>query len=101
MKGHTMGRFVIPSLLLLTGCSSPIVTEAQRAEKDGQVISNDLMGQWYPNTYKQGSPSYLERDFEAGADLICDQILYEYKRDICSESKIHWRTPKMKQDKPS
>jgi hypothetical protein len=86
------------SLLLTSGCSSPVVTEAKRAEKDGRVISNDLMAQSYPNTFKSGSPSYLERDFEAGADLICDQILYEYKRDICSESKIHWRMPKIKQD---
>ncbi len=93
-----MIRLLIPSLLLLTGCSSPVVTEAKRAEEDGQVISNDLMKQWYPNTYKPGTPSYLERDFEAGADLICDQILYEYKRDICSESKIHWRTSKIKHD---
>jgi len=93
-----MIRLLIPSLLLLSGCSSPIVAEAKKAEKDGRVISNDLMQQWYPNTYKPGTPSYLERDFEAGANLVCDQILYEYKRDICSESKIHWRMSKIKRD---
>ena len=100
-----MSRFIITSLLLLTGCSSPsespIITEAKKAEKDGQVILNDFMVESYPITYKRGSPSYLERDYEAGANLICDQILYEYSRDICSESKIHWRNPKMKQDKPN
>lgn len=88
---------VIFSVILLSACSSPspITTEAENAEKDGRTISNDMMMSWYPNTYKAGSPSYLERDFEAGADLVCDQILYEYKRDICSESKIHWRRAKV------
>ena len=91
---------LLASLLLLSGCGSPspIITEAERAEKEGRTISNELMEHWFPNTYRRGSPSYLERDFEAGAELICDQILYEYKRDICSEKKINWRRHKVKPD---
>jgi len=34
---------------------------------------------------------YLERDFEAGANFICDEIMIKRGRDICAESDINFR----------
>lgn len=76
---------------LVVGCKSSVVGEAVRADSEGRVISNELMADMYPNSFRSGSPPYLERDFEAGANFICDQIKIEYRRDICSEPKLHWR----------
>jgi hypothetical protein len=76
---------------LLSSCKSSIVGEAIRAESEGEVISNQLMAEMYPKTFHPGSPAYLERDYEAGADFICNQIKLAYKRDICAEPKINWR----------
>ncbi|WP_150124942.1 hypothetical protein [Tsuneonella mangrovi] len=81
----------VPLLLLTTSCESPLVHEAREAEGDGRVISNDLMKQMYPQAFREGDPPYLERDFEAGADFICDKIKLQYNRDICSEPAIGWR----------
>jgi hypothetical protein len=78
-------------LLITAGCDSALVTEAREAERDQRVISNDLMLAAYPEAFRKGAPEYLERDFEAGADLICDQIELKYKRDICAEPEINWR----------
>lgn len=78
-------------LLLVSGCDSSLVTEAREAEDDGRVIDNTLMQSMYPKSYRSGSPKYLERDFEAGANFICDQIRAEYDRDICTEPKMNWR----------
>lgn len=80
-----------PLLMLATGCDSAIVDEAQRAEDDGAVISNEAMASMYPETFHPGSPAYLERDFEAGADFICAEIRAKHGRDLCSEPKINWR----------
>ncbi len=89
-------RFVRASLCvaasaMVPGCTSSVVREAANAESDGRVISNQMMAETYPMTFRPGFPPYLERDYEAGADFICDQIKLEYKRDICSEPKINWR----------
>lgn len=76
---------------LLTGCGQGVVTEAFEAERDGRIISNKLMTEMYPSTFRKGEPPYLERDFEAGADFICDEIKMKRKRDICAEADINWR----------
>jgi hypothetical protein len=81
----------VPVFALTTACSSSLIDEAKRAENDGWVISNELMSANYPQSFRAGSPKYLERDFEAGADFICDEIKIKYQRDICSEPKINWR----------
>lgn len=81
----------VSAAMLIASCQSSIVDEATRAESDGRVINNEIMAQMYPRSFRPGSPPYLERDFEAGADFICDQIKIEYKDDICADSKINWR----------
>jgi len=68
-------------LLLASGCDSP------------SVISNESMQEMYPDTFHSGHPPYLERDFEAGADFICDEVKNEIGRDLCSEPSINWRRP--------
>lgn len=84
-------RLCIPLFLLTSACDSAIVDEAQRAEDEGATIDNDAMKAIYPETFRPGAPAYLERDFEAGADFICDEIKAKHHRDICSESEIDWR----------
>ncbi|MEH6758143.1 MAG: hypothetical protein V7676_11570 [Parasphingorhabdus sp.] len=81
-----------PALALTTACNSSLVEEAKQAENDGRIISNEAMSELYPQSFRPGSPKYLERDFEAGADFICDEIKAQYQRDICTEGKINWRT---------
>jgi hypothetical protein len=68
-----------------------LVREARSAERDGRTINNEIMQSVYPEAYREGNPEYLERDFEAGADLICDQIRLQHRRDICAEQSIRWR----------
>ena len=68
-----------------------LVREAKEAEIEGRVISNEYMEVWYPQSFKPGFPQYIERDFEAGANFICDEIKIKYQRDICSEEQIRWR----------
>lgn len=81
----------LPLLLTIAGCGSAVVDEARRAEKEGEVVSNEAMQAMYPESFRPGSPAYLERDFEAGADFICDEIRARRGEDICSEPDIHWR----------
>lgn len=80
-----------PLLMLAAACDSAIVDEAQRAEDDGAVISNEAMASMYPETFRPGSPAYLERDFEAGADFICAEIRAKHGRNLCSGPEINWR----------
>jgi len=70
---------------------SQLVKEAIAAEKDGRTINNMLMRGMYPKTFNAGRPPYLERDFEAGADFVCDEIQAEFKMDMCSQEGIGWR----------
>lgn len=92
MKRRTHSRWLcLLALLLLSACDSAMIQEAQRAEDEGEVISNEAMEAMYPQSFRSGSPVYLERDFEAGADFICDEIKAKHDRDICSEPEIHWR----------
>lgn len=81
----------VPALALTTACNSSLIEEAKQAENDGRVIDNEIMSEMYPQSFRPGSPKYLERDFEAGADFICDEIKIKYQRDICSESEMNWR----------
>lgn len=91
-RGLNLTRWLcVPALALTTACNSSLIDEAERAESDGRVISNEMMQQMYPESFVPGNPKYLERDFEAGADFICDEIKIKYQRDICSEPKVNWR----------
>lgn len=81
------------SLALLCGCGEGVVTEAARAQNEGQIINNEMMAANYPETFRSGKPPYLERDFEAGADFICDEIKLKRGQDICADTDIKWRRP--------
>jgi hypothetical protein len=84
--------FLALGCLLVASCrDTSVVTEAREAREDGRTISNEMMSGMYPKTFRSGHPQYLERDFEAGADFICDQIQQEYDRDICAEKAVNWR----------
>lgn len=77
-------------LAALAACS-PIAKEARKAEREERVISNEMMLEMYPKSFRPGSPKYLERDFEAGAHFICDEIQNKYGKDFCAEPDIKWR----------
>lgn len=78
-------------LVLVPACDSELIEVAKEAESNGRTINNEVMQGMYPRSFRPGSPAYLERDFEAGADMICDEIRAKYQRDICSEPEINWR----------
>ena len=82
---------IVMSSMFATACDSSVTLEAVEAEADGRIISNEIMRQMYPETFRPGDPQYLERDFEAGADFICDEIERNYERDLCAEPEINWR----------
>lgn len=80
------------ALVIAHACqNTELQQEARQAENDGRVINNDMMTATYPSTFKPGTPAYLERDFEAGADFICDEVKLKYNRDLCADEKIGWR----------
>jgi hypothetical protein len=79
------------AFVLASACESSLVREARKAESDRRVIGNDIMQEMYPASFRKGYPEYLERDFEAGADFICDEIEQHYGKDLCAEPKIKWR----------
>jgi hypothetical protein len=83
--------FSVAVLASTVSCTSELVDEANEAERDGRTISNEMMSAMHPSTFKPGHPRYLERDFVAGADFICDEIKEKYDRDFCSEPEINWR----------
>ncbi len=95
LEGSKLKRFgmwlCVPAVFAITGCDSPVIREAKEAESEGRVINNEAMRAMYPASFRPGSPQYLERDFEAGAEFICDEIKVKYKRDICSEERMNWR----------
>ena len=100
LASHASKWAIIPVVALTPGCdssdsidsrSSSVVAEAIKADFDGRIISNEIMEQTYPHSFRAGSPEYIERDFEAGADFICDEIEFKYGRDICAEPDINWR----------
>lgn len=93
-SGSWIGGFLVGALcvgFVFNPFSSTLVKEARLAEKEGRTISNDLMQALHPQTFLSGNPAYLERDFEAGADFICDEILLNYEHDLCAEKAINWR----------
>jgi hypothetical protein len=83
------------SLLSLTAAcgvtDSSVVSEARLAEQEGRIIDNELMYSMYPKSFRKGNPKYLERDFEAGVNFMCDEFRAQYGKDICAEPAIHWR----------
>ena len=82
--------FLAPTIFLV-GCSQGVVSEAYKAEREGRIINNDIMIATYPSSFRPAVVPYLERDFEAGADLICDEIKLKRGRDICADADINWR----------
>ena len=95
MRGHQKAVLISAAsaaiIVLTAGCDSAIISEAERAEQAGDIVNNEAMTAMYPNTFRPGSPAYIERDFEAGADSICDEIKVKQHRDICAEPDINWR----------
>ena len=81
----------VPLLALAAACDSSLLREAKVAESKGRTISNEMMLGMYPQSFRPGEPQYLERDFEAGADFICDEIKLKLERDVCAEPQINWR----------
>lgn len=79
------------AMLALGGCGEGVVAEAVKADLDDRIINNEIMASTYPSTFRPGHPPYLERDFEAGADFICDEIKLKRGHDICSDADINWR----------
>lgn len=79
------------SLPFVMACGSTLTEGEAGAEQEGRVIRNELMLEMYPETFRPGQPEYLERDFEAGADFICDEIEKAHERDLCAEPEINWR----------
>lgn len=85
-------RFAIVGVMAsLAGCEGEVAKEAYKAERDGRIINNETMVAWYPSSFSPGSPPYLERDFEAGANFICDEIKRKRDQDICADADIKWR----------
>lgn len=84
---------IAASLALLCGCGQGVLTEAATAQNEGRIINNEMMAATYPGTFRPGKPPYLERDFEAGADFICDEIKLKRGKDICADTDIKWRRP--------
>ncbi len=82
---------VLSACAMAAACDSSLVQQAREAQADGRVIDNEMMQAMYPASFRPGNPKYLERDFEAGADFICDEIETHYGRDLCAEPKIKWR----------
>ena len=81
---------VIGLATVLIGCDG-VVSGAIKAKQGGKIISNELMSAQYPVAFRAGNPPYLERDFEAGADFICDELKLKKGRDFCADSDINWR----------
>jgi len=79
------------AFVLASAWESSLVREARKAESDRRIIDNNIMQEMYPASFRKGYPVYLERDFEAGADFICDEIETHYGKDLCAEPKIKWR----------
>lgn len=88
---HIAKCLAISAMLFVSACDSSLVREARQAEDDGGTISNEMMTAMYPESFRAGDPAYLERDFEAGADFICDQLEIEHSRDLCAEMETRWR----------
>lgn len=82
---------IVGAICLTAACDSELVREAKRAEDAERVISNEMMQATYPESFRPGSPLYLERDFEAGVDFICDEIKIKKKHDVCADPDINWR----------
>jgi hypothetical protein len=68
-----------------------VMYETVIALKNGRIINNEIMSAQYPSSFRPGTPPYLERDFEAGADFICDAIEKKYGKYFCGRDGINWR----------
>ena len=82
---------ILISVFVLGACDSAVVENARQAQTDGKTINNEAMVAMYPETFREGEPVYLERDFEAGADFICDEMAIKFERDVCADEDINWR----------
>ena len=91
MNAIVSGVLLTTLMAVLGGCGQGVVTEAVKAEWDGRIINNEVMAETYPSTFRPGKAPYLERDFEAGADFICNEIKLKRGKDICSDPDINWR----------
>lgn len=71
---------------------TPNAKFAQEEAKKGNILVNS--GWFFTNesekAFKPATPQYLERDFEAGANYICDYLQLKTGEDFC-HSIINWR----------
>jgi hypothetical protein len=90
-----MGRIILVlAIIVLTAAfvrHDGILRAAIKAVIHEHIISNEAMSAFYPSSFRPGSPPYFERDFEAGANFICDEIKIKHGRDLCAEIDIKWR----------
>src|SRR3546814_20878000 len=77
----------VPLLLIASGCESPVVNKAKDAVNRDEIIDNQIMSEMYPQSFRPGTPQYIERDFEAGANFICDETKAKKNRDISTEER--------------
>ena len=95
MRTKALILAIVAATVILSGCSQEkdksVVIEAFAAEREGRIINNQMMSSMYPNSFIPADPPYLERDFEAGADFICDEFKQKRGKDLCSEADINWR----------
>ena len=82
---------LLPLIAACGATESSIVREARQAEEEGRIIDNEMMLYVYPKSFRKGHPHYLERDFEAGVNFMCDEFRAQYGKDVCAEPEIHWR----------
>lgn len=91
MISQAAQRLLCCLMVVTTVSCSDVAVEAQKAKDDGRLINNEVMTSMYPGSFVPGDPQYLERDFEAGADFICDEIKKKRGEDVCASSDINWR----------
>ena len=71
---------------------SPVAKFAQQEADNDRLILNEgwLFSEEERLAFKPAIPQYLERDFEAGANYICDLFLIKTNKDFC-HTIIKWR----------
>jgi hypothetical protein len=93
-SGATKWLLCVALITFTAACGvtdSSIVREARQAEEEKRIIDNEMMLSVYPKSFRKGHPQYLERDFEAGVNFMCDEFRAQYGKDVCAEPEIHWR----------
>jgi hypothetical protein len=90
-----MGKIITVLAMAVLGFAllgrDSVLYETLKAVKNGRIINNEMMSAQYPSSFRPRTPPYLERDFEAGANFVCDEIKKNYGSDFCGREGINWR----------